>query len=300
MYNKYDEELFLLNKRYQDIFYSTAIQRDIKFNKYKNYILNLQFKQIMEDVFFKLFIRIPSSQKGNNTPFYPKTKNDLRGKKIAVYSCIVGNYDKIIDPIHQEENVDYFMFTDLELPPSSKWKKIDISKFPEYKSMTAKQINRKIKMLSYKYLSQYDYSVYVDGLIEIVTSVTPMIEDMGEMGLGVHYHNQRDCVYDEAIMIKYAKKADMSIVKKQLNDYKANGFPTHYGLYENTILIRNHHDKNTNKLMDAWWNEYIKYPTRDQLSLPYLIWKNNLKNNIFILGDNLNRNPRFNRGLKHN
>ena len=136
--------------------------------------------------------------------------------------------------------------------------------------------------------------------IEIVGAISPMIEEMGDYGFGVHFHNQRDCIYDEAVMIKYAKKANMSEVKVQLDNYREEGFPSHFGLYENTILIRKHHDMSVCKLMESWWDEYLKYPTRDQLSLPYVIWKTNFpKESIYIMGDNINRNPRFNRGLKH-
>ena len=37
-------------------------------------------------------------------------------------------------------------------------------------------------MLPHKYLCDYDYSLYVDGLIEIVGAISPMIEEMGDYG----------------------------------------------------------------------------------------------------------------------
>lgn len=294
-----DKGLLEINKRYQNLFYSPAVQKALKKEKYLDYIKKGKFRQIVEDLFFKLFIRIPSSLNGNVDFSHPK-KESCANSKIVVYSCVVGKYDKIVEPVFKQPNVDYLMFTDLELPKDSAWKKVDITTFNDYKLLTPLQMNRKIKMLPHKYLGSYDYSLYVDGLIEVVGAITPMIEDMGTCGFGVHFHNQRDCIYDEAIMIKYAKKANMDIVKKQLQKYKKEGFPTHYGLYENTILLRKHCDKSVCRLMESWWHEYLQYPTRDQLSLPYLIWKMNFqKENIYIMGNNINRNPRFNRGLKH-
>ena len=54
------------------------------------------------------------------------------------------------------------------------------------------------------------------------------------------------------------------------------------------------------ELMTAWWEEYNKYPTRDQFSLPYVVWKTGFDaERIAILGNNINRNPRFNRVQKH-
>ena len=46
-------------------------------------------------------------------------------------------------------------------------------------------------MLPFNYLRGYDYSVYVDGNIEIVTSVLPIIKNMGNAVLGVHYHKAK-------------------------------------------------------------------------------------------------------------
>lgn len=296
---EFDDSLIEINKRYQDLFYSSEVQNKLKKQKYSGYIHDGNYKQILEDILFKLFVRIPSSLHGNINECHPKKAEKVDGR-IAVYSCVVGKYDRIIEPVYVQPGVDYLMFTDLDLPKNTAWEKIDITKFDDYKSLTPIQMNRKIKMLPHKYLCDYDYSLYVDGLIEIVGAISPMIEEMGDYGFGVHFHNQRDCIYDEAVMIKYAKKANMSEVKVQLDNYREEGFPSHFGLYENTILIRKHHDMSVCKLMESWWDEYLKYPTRDQLSLPYVIWKTNFpKESIYIMGDNINRNPRFNRGLKH-
>ena len=295
----YNKTLLELNRRYQELFYSKGNQKELRKQKYKKYLIQGNFKQILEDVFFKLFIRIPSSLDANRSDSVIEPLKEIRGK-IAVYSCIVGNYDKIVEPLYCEEGVDYLMFTDLDVPINSKWKKIDITKFPEYRTLSAKEMNRRIKMLPHVYLKEYSYSLYIDGLIEIVSAISPLALNMGTLGLGVHFHNQRDCIYDEAIMIKYAKKANMDEVKKQLDVYKKEGFPQHFGLYENTILLRNHNDERVCKLMEDWWKEYNLYPTRDQLSFPYVIWKNKFpKDKVFILGNNINRNPVFNRGLKH-
>jgi hypothetical protein len=100
--------------------------------------------------------------------------------------------------------------------------------------------------------------------------------------------------------VLHLRKADKATAKRQIATYKKEGFPRHYGLYENSILIRNHHDEPTRRLMEEWWVEYLKYSTRDQLSLPYLIWKLGYdKKNIHIIGHNLRNNHRFNRVHSH-
>lgn len=239
------------------------------------------------------------STQGNIIMEEPTQALDTKGLKIAVYTCIVGHYDQLLEPQYEEPGIDYYVFTDIDCPASSVWKKIDITQFEEYKALTPTQLNRKIKMLPFMYLPEYDYSLYVDGNIMIIDAISPMIQEMGHHVFGVHYHRTRDCIYDESTRIAYLRKANMTTVNKQIEEYKRNGFPRHYGLYENTILIRNHRDEGVCHLMETWWEEYQKYPTRDQLSLPYIIWKTNYdRNKIHILGKNIDKSTRFKR-IKH-
>ena len=240
------------------------------------------------------------STKGNRLLETPTPSLNVEGLKIAVYTCIVGHYDSLIEPAFIEPGIDYYVFTDMVCPENTCWKKIDITQFEEYEELTPTQLNRKIKMLPFVYLPDYDYTLYVDGNIKIMDAITPMIKEMGNHALGVHYHRTRDCIYHEIVNIAYLKKADMDLVRQQIAAYKKQGFPRHNGLYENTILIRKHADKDMCLLMEAWWQEYVKYPTRDQLSLPYIIWQLGYdKKKIHIMGMNLYHNPRFKKISSH-
>lgn len=230
----------------------------------------------------------------------PSAPIDICDKKVAVYTCIVGNYDPLIEPLTTEQGVDYYVFTDQDVPDGSKWKKKDVTCLEEYHTLSSSQLNRKIKMLPHLYLSGYDYSVYVDGNVEICDSLTPLVKEMGDCGFGVHYHRTRDCIYHELKRILYLKKTNGQLAKSQVETYRKAGFPQHGGLYENTLLIRNHHDKDTCRLMELWWLEYKKYPTRDQLSLPYVIWKSGYdRKRIHIIGNNIDKNKRIKRIYSH-
>lgn len=240
------------------------------------------------------------STKGNINLEYSSPHLDIEDIKIAVYTCIIGNYDELIEPLFVEPGIDYYVFTDLDCSNTSVWKKIDVTQFEDYRKLTPSQLNRKIKMLSFKYLSEYDYSIYIDGNIEIVACVSPLIKEMGTHAFGVHYHYKRDCIYDEKVRVIYSNKADKEILNKQMSSYKKEGFPCHYGLYENPILIRKHHDVDTCNLMERWWQEYLNYSTRDQLSLPYVIWKTGYdRRKIHIIDKNFYLNPRFNKVHSH-
>lgn len=240
------------------------------------------------------------STKRNVVMESPSVPIDISHKKIAVYTCVVGNYDPLIEPLATEQGVDYYVFTDQEVPDGSKWRKKDITCLDEYQRFSPSQLNRKIKMLPHLYLPGYDYSIYVDGNVEICDSLTPLVKEMGDCGFGVHYHRTRDCIYHESVRVLYLKKANAQLVKSQVEAYRKEGFPRHYGLYENTVLIRSHHDHMSNCLMEAWWHEYMKYPTRDQLSLPYVIWKTGYRREkIHIIGMKINKNNRIKRVYAH-
>ena len=294
-----DDKLMQLNKRFQDVYWSNDFQRIETIRRYKHNIAHGNISEIISDLKYRYYSKRNFSTDGNVDNFI-EGRNDASKLKIVVYSCVVGQYDGIIEPINTDTDVDYVMFTDQPIDENSVWKKIDITEFDEYGEESALWLNRKIKMLPFIFLSNYDYSIYIDGNIEIVTSVKPLIENMGNAAFAVHYHSNRDCIFDEAVSIEHFKRADKNEVDIQLNSYSSEGFPKHYGLYENSILIRKHNDSEIKKIMEEWWAEYNHFPTRDQLSLPYVVWKHNYKNSIFVLGNNISKNPRFNRIVKHN
>lgn len=298
MDQRLDRQIIEFNKRYQTAVFSNERSAQEKKNRYLTNLKQLKFSNILDDLRYRSISRKQFSTKGNNISAI-KAPYKTEGKKIAVYSCIVGSYDKIIEPVICDEEVDYFLFTDQEVPENSIWKKIDVTQYREYDRLTPIELNRKIKILPYEYLPEYDITIYIDGNIECVGYITPILADFGNSGFGVHYHSRRDCIYDEAIAVKHYRNIKTKETKEQLAAYADEGFPRHYGLYENSILIRKHNDEDVKRLMKLWWEEYKKYPTRDQYSLPYAVWKLGLRSEIFILGNDISRNPRFNRINKH-
>lgn len=57
---------------------------------------------------------------------------------------------------------------------------------------------------------------------------------------------------------------------------------------ENGCMVRDHNDEFVKKLMNDWQNEIMKYSVRDQLSFPYVCWKNHFVPDISNL--DINRN----------
>lgn len=297
---KYQESELSLNLQYLnqlliDKEYSLEYRQGLKSLIMKNALKKRDFSFFLKHLKVKLFRRDFYGVNGNYKFQCQRNMEEYSIlPKVAVYTCIIGNYDTVLEPLFVNDDIDYFIFTDQAVDRMSKWKKIDVTNFKEYKYVNATVLNRKIKILPYIYLNNYDYSIYIDGNIQIIADVMPLILKMKDSSLGVHTHAIRDCIYREANGVELLKKANPEKVKEQINRYKAEGFPEHFGLFQNSILIRNHNSVIGRRLMDLWWKEYSEELTRDQLSLPYAIWKMKLDiKEIAILGRDVYRNPRF-------
>lgn len=277
---------------------SEEIKKSSKVEKIKHHIKSISempFKDIIRRVSDRKQVMSLNMVEGNykyNNTIEEGIYNIPDMAKIAVYTCIVGNYDTVRKPRYINPNIDYILFSDQDSADGLGWKNLDLRNYSFYEKYDSKTINRMIKILCHRFLKEYDYSLYIDGNIEIVGDLMPLICNMGDAVIGLHTHSERDCVFSEGKGVSVAGKAEPANVEKQLREYKLEGFPRHFGLFQNSIIIRNH--LNCKLLMEAWWNEYLKQCTRDQLSLPYVIWKSGMmKDEIKVLGRDSEKNPRF-------
>ncbi len=289
--------LMYLNQEYIDLKNSPLYQNALRKKKIQENLRSGGIKYILH--YLKWRVKKPIKQrKTMETEISDLDSNE--NARIAVYTCITGNYDTIKEPLYRNANIDYFIVTDMDVPENSAWKKIDINEIPGIDMLNASDKNRYFKFFPHILFPEHDYSIYLDGVIQIVADMAPIVESMGNCLLGVHRHNARSCVYEEANAVIYAKRAPKDKVIEQIKRYKEENYPEANGLYENTILVRKHNDQRCILLMEAWWKEYMNSCKRDQLSLPYVIWKNHFDlKDIFIIGNNLDMNPRFKRTFKH-
>jgi hypothetical protein len=58
------------------------------------------------------------------------------------------------------------------------------------------------------------------------------------------------------------------------------------------VIVRRHHRPSVRAAMEAWWTEFQRHSARDQISLPYVIWRDSL--NITLLDWDLRVSPWFN------
>lgn len=152
-------------------------------------------------------------------------------------------------------------------------------------------------MHPFELFPEYDYAVYIDGNVCIASDISALINvpEEGKVGFAMHRHVLRDCIYEEAEACILYGKGSPNQLRKQITQYRLEGFPTKYGMLEATVIFYHLQNKECQALMSEWWNEFIKYGSmRDQIALPYVLWKKGYKiSDVGCLGENVYRNSKF-------
>ena len=190
-------------------------------------------------------------------------------KKICIYTCITGNYDKVNEIEKIEDNIDYYLFTNNKQITSDTWKVVYIKS----EELDDIRLARKIKILGHEILNKYEFCVWIDGSIRIKNSVIEFINkycDFNKYDFIGFKHSLRNCIYDEALECMKLKKDNFSILKKQIEHYKNKNYPKNNGLIESGVFVKNNHSKKCIKTMQKWFAEIKNYSYRDQISFNYI------------------------------
>lgn len=199
--------------------------------------------------------------------------------KIVVYTAIFGDYDDLITPVYGEilkQQADFICFTD-NPNLKSDFFNIRLVKRPVPDPMKS---NRYYKILSHVVLPEYEKVIYVDANVKIICKDFRGIVDtyLRHRSYCFFKHTDKDCLYEEAHWVLSKPGLDNpKIVKKQIEQYRLDGFPTHFGLIAGTFILRNNFDLQVHNINELWWEEVKTKSRRDQLSFDYIRWKTNLK-----------------------
>jgi hypothetical protein len=192
--------------------------------------------------------------------------------RAAVFTCITGGYDPLRPPCHIDPRIDYWCFSDRPLSVNGPWRGVPVDQL----KFGAKDTNRFVKMHPHQLpeLRDYDFTIYVDGTIEIIGPVYELVQDCasrtGEIFL--YDHPVRDCIYDEAIACAGLGHDNVLTIAAQMRGYRRAGYPSHAGLTEAGVMVRRKSPL-VDRLMEGWWEEYRRGAPRDQLSLGFVAWR---------------------------
>ena len=272
-----------------------------KYIKFKNLLKHGKFLTIIRKlVNQKKYKKYMPSGKENlisnqNDNIVYLNKNKL---KVAVYTCVTGKYDYRREIKFKESCCDYYYYTDdVNLKDdNSSWiiKKIDKKIIDKYKNPV--EVNRYLKMHPHLLFDdKYDYAIYIDGNIEINSIVSDLINKVNKTGIAFHCHNSRKCIFEEGNMCIDSGKGDKNKINELLDKYRNEGMPENYGLLECNVIVTDLKNEFSKKVLSEWWDEFYESKCyRDQLILPFIIWKNG-KNiqDYATLGHNVYKSAKF-------
>lgn len=297
--SKQSKNLMKLNNDYIELFNKT----NSCFWKKRN-LKKLNYRIIINKIIYGYYFKDKLNNRNKlktfkTNPIIEEKREVDTNDRIAIYTVIIGDYDSLKEPLYISDQCDYYVITDKMRSKKTCWKTIDINKFDNLKSFSNTKKARYAKTHPEIFFKDYKYTIFVDGNIQIISDLIPLIEKMGHHVFATHLHPLNNCIYEEGRDIITFRKATKYEVNRQLNYYKKMGFPKRFGLFETNVLVREHNNDECKNIDRQWWSEMEKFSLRDQLSLTYVLWNNKYKFSwIGILGNNPRTNPRI-RYLPH-
>lgn len=207
-------------------------------------------------------------------------KKSKRKPHGVIYVCICGGYDDLrqIEAYHYFDPAwDYVCFSDqsedIEAGRVGIWQVRPLV----FDKLDPVRNNRWHKIHPHLLFPEYDQSIYLDANIDLLTSHLFDLLERNDKKIFIPTHASNANIYHEYDWALESKIDDQNLIKNELKIMKENNMPENYGMTENNLIYRKHHDNGIIKLMNEWWQFIENYSKRDQLSFTYLLYKHNIK-----------------------
>jgi hypothetical protein len=203
--------------------------------------------------------------------------------RTVVYACTELGYDQIFSPVAPTPGVEFLLFADRRPRFVRGWRWRPLPEAARGLSPTL--ANRYAKFFPHRVLPEAgvaaEISVYLDANTLILADLTPLIAEFAASGadIGLFRHRERASPEEELAFGRAVGKipeADAGRGAAQLARYRAEGLPADAPFTENAIIFRRHGRPGLEAAMDLWWAELEAYTRRDQLSLPYVLFRSRL------------------------
>ncbi len=205
-------------------------------------------------------------------PFHDRSSENAFLGKGVIYTVVIGGYDALCAPEYRDEGFDYICFTDDRSLTSDVW---TMRYVENEEGLDPARLSRKYKILCHEFLEEYDFSIYIDGKVQIIGDLWKYMETYSRGSSMLCFpHFVRECAYEEARVCASIGKDDPEIIRRQMEGYAREGYPERNGLTDCACMIRQHYDTVLQRVMECWWREVKNKSRRDQLSFGYACWKN--------------------------
>lgn len=194
---------------------------------------------------------------------------------IPVYTCIVGDYDYLLPAPTGDPRLRFVCFTDRPTRRVRGWEMRPLAWMDPGGNDTL--TNRYHKFFAHRLFPDEPWTVYHDGNIRVVGPVSDLVdrcvEDGSAIGLLQHIHRTTlEEEYHACLRLNKLPGGLSGIARRQLDEYRRDGYADQVPLSMNFFMIRNNQPV-VARLMEQWWGQLSRWAPRDQLSLPYLLWK---------------------------
>lgn len=200
--------------------------------------------------------------------------------KVIVYTALFAdsnipleNVGKFFPFEHPKDNVEYIAFTNRKDLKSEYW---DV-RYVELKESSPRVDARFYKLNSHLVLPEHDFSIWMDSQCYFrykPTDIITLLLDQTNAEVAIHHHSDINSLAQESVAQAWVYKNDNSqIIMNQMIKYEKDGFPMNgYDHFETGILIRRNNN-NVKYFNELWWDEVTNNSLRDQLSIPFVVWK---------------------------
>ena len=197
-----------------------------------------------------------------------------RVPEIAVYSCVVGRYDRELMPVEPTDGIAYVCFTDAPASLEAEGWELRPLRHPPHVT-GGHAINRWHKIFAHRLFPGTRWSVYLDGNLRFAGSFSALVDtvEREQAGLGAFRHPDGHDLEEEIAACRKLKftRRDLARIDDQIEAYRQSGLPFDRVIPTNSLLVRDHTSSLVASAMDLWWDHICRFTRRDQVSLPFVI-----------------------------
>ena len=188
--------------------------------------------------------------------------------RLAAVCAIYGGYD-LIPPVPEGFD-DAVLITDV--PVRSGWRNV-VEASDTHPRLAAKRPKARPDLYT-----DCEASLWMDGSIRVrdgsfAERIRALLRE-SDLILTDHPED-RDCLYAEAEHCQDWPKYCDEPLREQIDHYRKAGMPEHFGLWAAGCIARSHTPA-MKAFGDAWLEQMHYWTIKDQVSLPYLLWRDDI------------------------
>lgn len=190
--------------------------------------------------------------------------------RIAVFTCITGNFDELMELPLIERGVDYFCFTDSERSVGATYQRRNC----RYIDPNPRKTARFVKTHPHIFFADYDFAVWIDGNILPLGGFHKYVQKVVDenVDLGLIAHTVRRSYKEEADECARIGADKREVIEEQIKRYDKH-VDEKQDLIETNLIVSRLGSDNVRSFFRTWWNEINSFSIRDQISVNYALQK---------------------------